>query len=115
MKTVLINCSPKKSFCASSYFIFLQKMFVRGNKVTEHLRTPADDERILNQVRDAQAVVFALPLYVDSIPSHVLRFLEKMEAFCRENNLTREKAAPKRSPPLRNPIPKPATSSFPAS
>ncbi len=87
MKTVLINCSPKKSFCASSYFIFLQKMFVRGNKVTEHLRTPADDERILNQVRDAQAVVFALPLYVDSIPSHVLRFLEKMEAFCRENNL----------------------------
>ncbi len=87
MKTVLINCSPKKRFCASAYFLFLQRLFVRGEKVTETLRTPADHDRILEQLRDAQAVVFGLPLYVDGVPSHVLRFLEKMEAFCRENEL----------------------------
>lgn len=87
MKTVFINCSPKKRFCASAYFLFLQRMFVGGEKVTEKLRTPADHDRILKQLREAQAVVFGVPLYVDGIPSHVLRFMEKMEAFCRENGL----------------------------
>ena len=79
MKTVLINCSPKKRFCASAYFLFLQRLFVCGEKVNEKLRTPADCARILEQLRDAQAVVFGLPLYVDGVPSHVLRFLEEME------------------------------------
>ena len=87
MKTVFINCSPKKRFCASTYFLFLQRLFVGGEKVTEKLRTPADHERILEQLRDAQTVVFALPLYVDGIPSHVLRFMEQMEVFCTENGL----------------------------
>ena len=87
MKTVFINGSPKKRFCASSYFLFLQRLFVSGEKVTETLRTPADYARILEQLRDAQAVVFGLPLYVDGVPSHVLRFMEEMETFCRENSL----------------------------
>ena len=87
MKTVLINCSPKKRFCASAYFLFLQRLFVSGEKVNEKLRTPADHARILEQLRDAQAVVFGLPLYVDGVPSHVLRFMEEMETFRRENSL----------------------------
>lgn len=87
MKTVLINCSPKKRFCASAYFLALQRLFVGGEKVSERLRTPADHARVLAQLRGAQAVVFCLPLYVDGIPSHVLRFMEKMEAFCRQNKL----------------------------
>ena len=36
-----------------------------GEKVTETLRTPADHARILAQLKDAQAVVFGLPRYVD--------------------------------------------------
>ena len=87
MKTVFINCSPKKRFCASAYFLFLQRLFVGGKKVTATLRTPADHERILAELADAQAVVFCLPLYVDGIPSHALPFMEKMEAFCQENRL----------------------------
>ncbi len=87
MKTVFINCSPKKRFCASAYFAFLQRLFVGGNKITEKLRTPADHARILEQLKDAQTVVFCLPLYVDGIPSHVLRFLEDLEAFCRQTPL----------------------------
>ena len=87
MKTVFINCSPKKRFCASAYFLTLQRLFVRGEKVSVKLRTPADHDPILEQIREAQTVVFGLPLYVDSVPSHVLRFLEKMEVFCRENGL----------------------------
>ncbi len=87
MKTVLINCSPRKHFCASAYFLFLQGLFVGGKKVCEKLSTPADHARILEQLRNAQAVVFGLPLYVDGVPSHVLRFMEQMEVFCRENGL----------------------------
>ena len=87
MKTVFINCSPKKRFCASAYFLFLQRLFVSGNKVSEKLRTPADHERILAELRDAQTVVFGLPLYVDGIPSHVLRFMEELEAFCRNMDI----------------------------
>ena len=88
MKTVFINCSPKKRFCASAYFLFLQRLFTGGEKVTEKLRTLADHARILEQLKDAQAVVFGLPLYVDGIPSHVLRFLAEAETFCRENGLS---------------------------
>ena len=87
MKTVFINCSPKKRFCASAYFLFLQRLFVKGEKVNEQLRTLADHNRILDQLTDAQAVVFGIPLYVDGIPSHVLSFMERMELFCRENGL----------------------------
>ena len=87
MKTVFINCSPKKRFCASAYFLSLQRLFTGGKKVTEKLRTPADHDRILQQLREADAVVFCLPLYVDGVPSHVLRFMEEMESFCRQNPL----------------------------
>ncbi|MBQ6383290.1 MAG: hypothetical protein IJJ42_06815 [Clostridia bacterium] len=87
MKTIFINCSPKKKFCASSYFLFLERLFAGGQKVTEKLRTPADGDRILEQLQGAQAVVFGVPLYVDGVPSHVLRFMERMEAFCRESDL----------------------------
>ncbi|MBR0450768.1 MAG: hypothetical protein Q4D71_05350 [Oscillospiraceae bacterium] len=87
MKTVFINCSPKKRFCASAYFIMLLRLFTSGKKVSEKLRTPADSQRILEQLRDASSVVFSLPLYVDGIPSHVLRFMETMESYCKENGL----------------------------
>ena len=87
MKTLFIDCSPKKRFCASAYFLSLQGLFTGGEKVREKLRTPADHARIIWQLRDAQAVVFAMPLYVDGIPSHVLRFMEEMEEVCREESL----------------------------
>ncbi|MCM1537057.1 MAG: hypothetical protein NC254_01520 [bacterium] len=87
MKTVFINCSPKKRFCASAYFLGLQRFFVKGKKVTEKLRNQSDYQRILNELPDADTVVFCLPLYVDSVPSHVLSFLEEMERFCRENSI----------------------------
>ena len=87
MKTVYINCSPKKRFSASAYLLLLQRLFAGGEKVDEKLRTPADHSRILERLRGAQAVVFGVPLYVDGIPSHVLRFMEEMEAFCKENEI----------------------------
>lgn len=87
MKVVFINCSPKRKFSASSYFLSLQRLLVKGEKTTETLRSKKEHERIMCQLRDADSVVFALPMYVDGIPSHVLRFLKEMEQFCKTNNL----------------------------
>ncbi len=87
MKTVFINCSPKKRFCSSAYFLGLQRLFVKGKKVTEKLRNQRDHQRILDELPDADAVVFCLPLYVDGVPSHVLSFLKEMELFCKENSI----------------------------
>ena len=87
MKTVYINCSPKKRLSASGYLLAMLKLFTGGGRVTETLRTQADHARILEQIRDADAVVFGMPLYVDGVPSHVLPFMEAMERFCRENAL----------------------------
>ena len=86
MKTVFINGSPKKKFSASTYFLSVQKLFVKGEKVKEVLRNKKDYDRILNTLKDGDNVVFCLPLYVDCIPSHVLSFLKEMESFCRENH-----------------------------
>ena len=87
MKTVFINGSPKKKFSASAYFLGVQKFFVKGEKISVNLRSKADYDSVLNSLKDADAVVFCLPLYVDCIPSHVLSFLKEMEGFCREKHL----------------------------
>lgn len=87
MKTVFINGSPKKSFSASAYFLAVQNFFVRGKKIKETLRNQNDHERILETLKDADNVVFCLPLYVDGIPSHVLTFMKVMEQFCKDNCL----------------------------
>lgn len=87
MKTVFINGSPKKRFSASAYFLGLERLFVRGEKVTLALRNKHDYEPILSALLGADAVVFCMPLYVDSLPSHVLAFLKEMERFVKENGL----------------------------
>ena len=86
-KTVLINCSPKKKLSVSGFLMKCAGLLIRGKKEFLHLRTPSDRRGILQALADADRAVFALPLYVDGVPSHVLPFLKEMEAFCRENRL----------------------------
>lgn len=87
MKTVFINGSPKKKFSASSYFLNVQRFWVRGKIVKEKLRNKNDYERILQELKDADAVVFCIPLYVDGVPSHVIPFMKEMELFCKDSDL----------------------------
>ena len=87
MKTIFINCSPKKKFSASAYFISVQQFFVTGKKVKEVLKNKADHGRILDSLEDGDKVVFALPLYVDCLPSHVVTFLKEMEEFCNKKHI----------------------------
>lgn len=86
MKTVFINGSPKKKLSVSSYLLGILRLLVRGEVVKEQVRNKSDHARILESIKDADVVVFGLPLYVDGVPSHVLAFLKDMEKFCREHN-----------------------------
>lgn len=87
MKTVYINCSPKKNLSASAYLVAIQGLFVKGRKVTKKLRHKSDYAGIFEELKDAESVVFCTPLYVDGLPSHVLAFLEEAERFFKENQL----------------------------
>lgn len=80
MKTVFIDCSPKRKFSASGFIAKFTKFFVFGKKVQEKLRTPGDHKRIIDEIEDTDSIVFAMPLYVDGVPSHVLNFLKEVEA-----------------------------------
>ena len=86
-KTVLINCSPKRKLSVSGFLMKCAGILIRGKKEYLHLRTPADYQPILRALKDAEKAVFVTPLYVDSVPSHILPFMREMEAFCRENGL----------------------------
>lgn len=80
MKTIFIDCSPKKRLSASGFIATVTRWFVFGKKAKCKLRTPNDYKKVLDEIRGADAVVFSMPLYVDGVPSHVLPFLKEMEA-----------------------------------
>lgn len=86
MKTLLLNCSPKNKFSASSYFALLLTFGQKKTFISEHLSNKSDFERIINQLLEIDTIVFCMPLYVDSVPSHTLEFLKVMETFCKNNN-----------------------------
>ena len=86
-KTVLINCSPKQKLSVSGFLMKCAGVLIRGKKEYFHLRTPADHPAILQALKGAGKVVFVTPLYVDSIPSHMLPFMQEMEELCRGNGL----------------------------
>lgn len=87
MKTVWIDCSPKKKLSASGFIARFTALFTSGEKKLEKLRTRGDYDRVLEAIRGTDNIVFAMPLYVDGVPSHVLPFLKQVETYCRENRL----------------------------
>ncbi|MDO4188544.1 MAG: hypothetical protein Q4D29_06090 [Lachnospiraceae bacterium] len=84
MKTVFVDCSPKKRLSASGFIAAVTKCFVIGKKVQCKLITPNDYKTTLDEIRDADVVVFSMPLYVDGVPSHILPFLKEMEVDYRD-------------------------------
>jgi hypothetical protein len=84
MNIVVLNGSPQKKLSASAYFSGILKLMLAGNKITEYsLRNKEYFPLVFESLKTASAVVLAVPLYVDGIPSHVLRFLLEAEQFCK--------------------------------
>lgn len=83
MKIALIDASPKAKDSNSAYLLSELKQLIKEQAdIFEFSVHPGS--RYLEQfsaVCACNALVFAFPLYVDGIPSHLLRFLEELQAY----------------------------------
>jgi hypothetical protein len=87
MNVMLLNGSPKKRFRNSGYFLNVLKWQLSGCQVESYriMDTKAYG-RIFSRFPSIDALVIAMPVYVDAVPSHVLKFLIEAEKVCREQN-----------------------------
>ena len=87
MKTLMINASPKRITSASRYFLWLLDvmMFTRETKRID-LSGPKIYDEIFTAFNEIEALVIALPVYVDGVPSHVLNFMQAAEKYCKLND-----------------------------
>ncbi|MGE5678329.1 MAG: hypothetical protein ACM3ZR_09775 [Pseudomonadota bacterium] len=81
MNIALINASPKKSESASkSLLCDLKSLFSDEHTIKDFsFHTPNVTEAEIKDLCNYSAWVFAFPLYVDGIPSHLLSCLCEME------------------------------------
>jgi hypothetical protein len=82
MYIVILNGSPKKKRSASRFFSNILRTMLFGCSITEYAVGHTPYDTIFEGLKTADAALITVPLYVDSIPSHVLRFLDRAEQFC---------------------------------
>lgn len=89
MKIALINGSPKtKNSASKSLLDDLKNYFPPQTQITEFaFHTPELSQDILQELYQADAWIFAFPLYVDGIPAHLLSCL-----ICLDNSKQQEKS-----------------------
>ena len=86
MKISLINGSPKVKNSASELILMDLKNYLNNIKSIENLsiseyyfRNNKVDNYIIQEVLECDVLVFSFPLYVDGVPSHLLRHLVLLE------------------------------------
>ncbi|MCY6958560.1 NADPH-dependent FMN reductase family protein [Clostridium brassicae] len=84
MKIAFINGSPKMKDSASNCILKELKAFLEPdiNIIYEYyFRKSQVDIKEMEQLSECDVIVFAFPLYVDAIPSHLLSCLIQLEMF----------------------------------
>lgn len=79
--TVLLNGSPKAS--GSNSEIFLKRLEEKLGGACSRRSALKISEDTFAALCSADAVVLAFPLYVDALPSHLLRFLMALEEYAK--------------------------------
>ena len=86
MNILMLNASPKRVTSASQYFLGLLRMQMIGSRINMlKLSGPKMYNEVFRHFAEIDALVIAMPVYVDGVPSHVLRFLEEAEEFLKKN------------------------------
>jgi hypothetical protein len=85
MSILFLNGSPKSITSASQYFLSLVKMQSVGCKTKQIKLQPILYNEIFSHFSHIDALVISLPVYVDGVPSHVLRFMKEAEQFLTQN------------------------------
>lgn len=82
MKTALITASPKGINSASKCLLDMLKKQLENMELEEfvwnRMSCSGDD---MEKIGACDAIVFAFPLYIDSIPSHLLRCLIQLQEY----------------------------------
>ncbi len=83
MKIAFINGSPKAKNSTSEYVLqTLKPLLLDEHEIIENrFRISKLSNHDLEQISECNILVFAFPLYVDGIPSHLLNCLYQMETF----------------------------------
>lgn len=86
MKVLILNGSPKRKGSTSKLLGRMAGLLLAGCRVQyASLRTKSEYPGIMQRLKEIDALILAVPLYVDGIPSHVLEFLQQAEGFCINN------------------------------
>ena len=88
-KAILLNCSlradksnTKRILNALSRNIYIEKELINISNYMNRI------DELLSILKEADRIILGIPLYVDGIPSHVLRIMEKIEKM---NNMGNKK------------------------
>lgn len=88
MKVSIINGSPKAGKSTSELLIQYFLPFIRETEAAVYNVRGMDlSETQLAKIQNSDAAIFVFPLYIDSLPSHLLRFLIQLGqlGFCNRN------------------------------
>ena len=83
MKIVMVNGSPKLGKSSSGFLLdTLEPLINIGNEVARYNmnKKPLTEEQY-KELCHADALVFAFPLYIDAVPSHLFRMLVTLEGY----------------------------------
>ena len=73
MKVLILNGSPKKRSSTSKFLGRMVGLLLTGCNIQyASLRMKSEYPKIMQYLKDIDALILAAPLYVDGIPSHVL-------------------------------------------
>ncbi len=79
MNILLLNGSPKAGEGASKALLeALRDRIGSAHTYRTVYSAKADKEQLLEQAQGCEAIVLAFPLYVDGLPSHLLRLLDEV-------------------------------------
>lgn len=83
MKIGMINGSPKVKDSASGELCeMLNKLLEEKNQIMDIcINSKKTEPSFLEDSYRCDAIIFVLPLYVDGIPSHLLRFMEQLQDY----------------------------------
>lgn len=91
MKVALINGSPKYKDSASGILLEIAKEYLTDVETEEFVCNKMQLEQgEMEQILNADAILFSFPLYIDSVPSHLLRCLVQMQKYVASNPLDKK-------------------------
>lgn len=88
MNIVMINGSPKVKENNSQYFLSeVEKLIQKDNDIlTFKIDNVSKYPKAIDAILNCDRLIIAFPLYVDGIPSHLLRLLEECEECANRQN-----------------------------